>query len=109
MRLGTPRSWLALLIITAVIWPGLSRALPDSEVERVFFSAADFRQQVGVYVLLCNGGRTKTGQQTRWYLETKVNCRNAAWSPRQCNVCDPGFIRCVIITCPPDIAVQDAN
>src|SRR3954470_19902587 len=97
------------LLLTALIWPEAAVALPDSEVERVFFSGADFRQQVGVYVLLCSGGRTKTGQQSRWYLETKVNCRDATWSPRRCNICDVGFVRCSVMACPPDIAVQDFN
>jgi hypothetical protein len=48
VNLRAPAGRLTLVSLTATIWPGVARALPDSEVERVFFSAPDFGKQVGV-------------------------------------------------------------
>ena len=96
---------IALLALVGVL---VTQARPSSEVERVYFSGPDFKKEVGYMRLPCNGGKIVKGKQTLWRYETKASCDPQGPYPvEQCMVCEPGFVNCIKMTCPPGFAIKD--
>lgn len=91
----------ALLGITAT----QSFALPNNEVETVYFGDATFTEEVGYLFLACQGGIYREGKQTRYAVRSLTPCHSSrpieiaclingreTWCPA--NICDSGLFEC---------------
>lgn len=99
---------LAAIVFGTLLGVSVVAGRPSKEVERTYFSGPDFKTEVGYQLLPCNGGLIKKGKRTRWYLESTSPCeQSGGLTQAQCMVCDPGFVNCIRMTCPPDFSIKD--
>jgi Family of unknown function (DUF6289) len=65
-----------------------SFALPSNAVEYEYYSDAEFTNQVGSYILECDGSHYREGRVSRYAIHSSIPCRHPGPIEVQCLVID---------------------